>query len=128
MSNPLANFMLMDIVNLKDHIVNEQASKQAVEIIEAIKRAFLRDPDAKYATYSDNYNSNPKLIHAKNIEHLSENGFSVWRVSAVIHTNRYYKYFICWDVDNFEKEVFEDCMADKNYILYDYVELTKAIR
>ena len=122
MANCLENFTLMDVLEIKERVLNEQASKQGVEIIEGIKKAFLKDPGAKYAVLSDDY-TNPKLIHAKNIEHLCENGFNVWRVSGAIQNNCYYKYFICWGVNNFQEEVFKNYMTDKIYSNYDCVEL-----
>lgn len=120
----------MDLVDLKEKVLNEQASKQAVDIIESLKRAFLKDPHAKYAVFSEHYNMYGDLIHAKNIAHLYENGFRVWRVSGITNgsKNRSYKYFFCWDVEDFHKEVFEDCVADKYHSNYDYVELVPKSR
>lgn len=120
MKNPLENFSLMDLVDLKDKAKKEHVNNQASKIIDKFYKCFVKDPNAKYMIYSS---LSLELIYPINLKYLNENGFNVWRVSAMQNNQQVYKYFVCWDVDDFYEDVFKELLQDKTYSSYEYIKL-----
>jgi len=127
MENPLATFTPSDVAELKKKAKHELACKQAESILEWIHNYIKNNPDAKYTSLFDTYKLTQNLLCDQNLQHMYDNGFRIYRCSRSAQNKEVvYKYFICWDIQNFHDEVFKNEMA-KNLppfnFDFDYVEL-----
>lgn len=104
MTNPLAKFTIM---NIAEHLISTKKQKileQAEGIIQQIKHRVdlrLTDPPKWILMPMD------ITVYKENLELLKQNDFKVYEIT-VSGVDSYFttQTAICWDVENFEEEVF----------------------
>ena len=128
MKNPLHNFTLMDVADMKERALAEVVNKQATYILDTMYEFLKTNPDAKYMPYSTHFNINPDLIHMQNLRYLYDNGFRVCRISASMQNKTLaYKYFICWAVDHFEEVMKNEMKDETSFTEFELIELVPSM-
>lgn len=108
--NPLADFSLMDMYDLKFKVEKEKACRQALEIISKFE-GFYKDlknneTDRGWMPLTPfNYDDH---IYYENVKDLVTNGFKVWKCKFVMPSgNLLTKHYISWTIDSFDNVFYE---------------------
>ena len=122
--NPLQELTPRAIEDMKDVFYKKSVIAQGLQICDLITKTI--ECQAKYVNSIKSIKISDKHMYPENIALLVNNGFHVYKITGLykVTSAKFIEYFITWDDENFEKDVYPHLYRkDEYYTILDYKEL-----